>query len=448
MIMHNLKILSLAVLLFWPGSLPAQQSDTLAPLRLTYAQALELADRDNPQIQTALVNVEKARAQVGEAWSAALPSLSASGLYTRNFVVPEVLVTIPGQETVKFQFQQANVWAGQIQLSQTLYSAGRVGLGLQIARLFRENAQEGVRLSRSQVKLLVTQLYFGAVLAQQGRSIAQQTYQQILDHLRVVQLRQSVGLVSEYDLIRSQVQASNFYPQVLASETNRTVAFQTLAIALGLPRGREIELADNMSAYVPPRLPSESDYYIIAVQRRPELRQLDLQTHIQQKLITVEKHGVWWPILALGGGYTVNAQASDFHFGEYYWSRNLFANLALSIPLFDSFKARYRAQQVRADLKNLLIQRDQLEKNVNLEIIQARDRFVQAQKNVAAQEEGVRLAQKGLDIANTQYASGVTTQLGVMDAQIALNQAQMNLLSAHYDLIVTQAQLEKALGGE
>jgi outer membrane protein TolC len=421
------------------------QTSAADSLELSFAHALEQADENNAQIQAALMNLEKADAQIGEAWSAALPSLSAAGTYSRNFIVPEILVEMPGQDPVKFRFTQDNVWAGQVTLNQTLYAAGRVGQALKIAQLYRQATEEQVALSRSEVKLLVTQLYFGAVLAQEGETIARQTYEQMKDHLKQVEAMRREGMVSDYDVIRSQVQVSNFYPQVLAAESNRTVTYEALSIALGLPRAQPLNLTDGMDTYDVPDLPT-TDLFNIALQRRSELKQLDLQSRIQQRLITIEQHGVIWPNLALTGGFSANAQAPDFNFKDYYWSQNLYAGLALSIPIFDGFKAKYRTQQVRADLKNLEIQRDQLQKGINLEIIQARDKFNQAQKNLIAQSEGVRLAQKGLDIANVQYANGLTTQLDVMDAQIALNQAQINLLVAHYDQITAQAQLENAIG--
>ena len=77
-----------------------------------------------------------------------------------------------------------------------------------------------------------------------------------------------------------------------------------------------------------------------------------------------------------------------------------------------------------------------------------RNKLEEAQKNIQAQEEGVALAQKGLRIAEVQYENGLATQLELMDAQIALNQAKMNQLNAKYEYVTALAELEKALGKE
>lgn len=435
-------------IILWAGiaCLATIRAATAQPLKLSFNQAWELAQRGNTQIQSARVNLDKAEAQIGEAVAAALPSLTASGYYQRNFVIPEMVTEFAG-ERIKIRFAQENLMNGAIELAQPIYAAGRVGLALQIARLYRQTSQEQMGVTRAEIKLQVTQLYFGAVLAQQWEKVSAATYQQMQDHLKQVEVMQKEGLVSEYDLIRSRVQVSNFYPQVIASQSARKVAFEALNMILGLPKNQELDLTDHLESYAVASAPSE-DLFSLAVQGRGELRQLDLQERILNKLKTIEEHGVWWPNLALVGGYTVQAQEPDFDFNNYFWSENLYGGLTLTIPLFDGFKARHRVQQVSADMKLLDLQKEQLEKGINLEIIQAQSKFQQAQKNVKAQAEGVELAKKGLQIAEVQYGNGLATQLEVMDAQIALNQAQMNELNARYDLITARAELQKAMGKE
>lgn len=428
------------------ASLLLMQSAASQSMKLSFDQAWQLALRDNDQIRSARVNLDKAEAQIGEAVAAALPSLTATAYYQRNFIVPEMVAQFAG-ETIRIRLSQENFLNGGVELTQPIYAAGRVGRALQIAKLYRQVSQEQVGVTRAETKLQVTKLYFGAVLAQQWEKVAAATYQQMQDHLQQVEAMQKEGLVSEYDLIRSRVQVSNFYPQVIASQSAKQVAFEALNIALGLPKNQELELTDGMDGYQATDVPSE-DLFLLAVQGRGELRQLDLQERILSKLATIEGHGVWWPNLALVGGFTIQAQAPDFDFNNYYWSKNVYGGLSLSIPIFDGFRAHQRVQQVRADQKLLQLQHDQLEKGINLELVQARSKLEEAQKNVKAQEEGVELAKKGLKIAEVQYSNGLATQLEVMDAQIALNQAQMNELNARYDLITARAALQKALGRE
>ena len=241
------------------------------------------------------------------------------------------------------------------------------------------------------------------------------------------------------------MQVSNFYPQVISAQTTQKVAIEALAIALNLPKDQAIELTDNLFDYELGMVSTE-DAYRIALENRPELKQLEFQEQMLKKLLKIEKHGIWWPNLFLVGGFSRTAQEPDFDWGNYYWMENLYAGLSLSIPLFDGFKSKYRAQQVKVDIKSLGIAQEQTARGINLELIQAQSKLEEALKNVSAQVEGKELAEKGFHIAEVRYENGLATQLEVMDAQVALNQAKTNELTARYDAITAQAALHKALG--
>lgn len=420
------------------------------PLQLSFQEALEIAQADNPQVRLAKLNIEKAKAQIGEAYAGAMPSITASGYFQRNIVIPEMVVEMPpgfNGGTVTMQFEQDNLFTAGVELSQPLYLAGKVGLGLKIAKLYKQATQEQLAQTRSELKLMITQLYFGAAVAQEWEKVVHETYSQMQAHLATVDEMHREGLVSEYDLIRSRVQASNFYPQVIGAQTVRKVAFEALSIALDQPKDREIVLTDHLGDY-PFEIVELEDPFGLAIKQRSELKQVDLQHQMLGKLLKVERHGIWWPNVFLVGGYSATTQEPEFDFENYYWMESLYGGISVSIPIFDGFRAHHRAQQVKVDLKLLDLQRDQLIRGINLEIIQAQDRLNEALKNVEAQVEGRELAEKGLAIAEVRYENGLATQIEVMDAQVALNQAKTNELTARYDAITAQAELLKAVGRE
>lgn len=438
-----LCILSATIIL-----LPELYRLSAQPLNLSFSQAWELAQTKNFQIRQAQLNVEKAKAQIGEAYSAAMPTISATGYYQRNIIIPEMVAELPpefGGGTTTFKFQYENLFSGAVELTQPIYAAGKVGLALKIAKLYRQVTEEQLDQSKAELKYLITQLYYGAVVAGKWEKVAQETYTQMQNHLEKVQDMYREGLVSEYDMIRSQVQVSNFYPQVINAQTAREVAFEALSIALDLPKDQPVVLTDDLSSYPRDHLEVENPY-ALALQSRSEMKQLDLQENLMGNLLKIEKHGIWWPNVFLVGGYTASANEPDFDVNDYFWSKNLYGGISLAFPIFDGFKAKHRAQQVRVDLKQLGLQREQMIRGINLEIIEAQSRIKEATKNVIAQQEGVQMARKGLEIAEVRYENGLSTHLEVMDAQVALNQANTNELSAYYDAILANAEFEKALG--
>ena len=84
--------------------------------------------------------------------------------------------------------------------------------------------------------------------------------------------------------------------------------------------------------------------------------------------------------------------------------------------------------------------------SVELEARQAFMRMQEAQERLRAQQETVGQAQKGLDIAEVRYRTGVGTQLETLDAQQVLTQARTNYAQGLNDYVVSVAGLEKAIG--
>ncbi len=57
-------------------------------------------------------------------------------------------------------------------------------------------------------------------------------------------------------------------------------------------------------------------------------------------------------------------------------------------------------------------------------------------------------AERGYEIASAQYREGISSQLEVTDAEVALRQSEFNLAEAVYDYLVARARLDQALGME
>ncbi len=65
---------------------------------------------------------------------------------------------------------------------------------------------------------------------------------------------------------------------------------------------------------------------------------------------------------------------------------------------------------------------------------------------MASQRRAVGQAQRGFDIASTEYREGVGSQLQITDAENALRESEFNYARAVYDYLVARTALDAALG--
>jgi outer membrane protein TolC len=83
-----------------------------------------------------------------------------------------------------------------------------------------------------------------------------------------------------------------------------------------------------------------------------------------------------------------------------------------------------------------------------LEISDAYLSMKEAEKRISTNKIAVEEASVNFAIAQRAYSAGVGTNLDVMDAELALNQAKTNYTNSLFDYNISKARLDKAIGSE
>lgn len=72
----------------------------------------------------------------------------------------------------------------------------------------------------------------------------------------------------------------------------------------------------------------------------------------------------------------------------------------------------------------------------------------EAEKRISTNKVAVEEASVNFDIAQKAYRASVGTNLDVMDAELALNQAKTNYTNSLFDYNISKARLDKAIGSK
>lgn len=429
------------ILIGGPFALSAQErTETLT---LTLKTAIDTALRQNPFFMATREREAQAGAGVREAVSRFLPILSAQG--TQNLAEKlfylEFPSLIPGEPPQRVAIDFTKDYQMALSFSVPLFAGGRLVSGYKQARSNLEASRESVRLSEQETVFNVKRSFYGYLLARDFSSVAAEALELAESHYRNVKNLYEAGMASRFDLLRSEVETANLRPQVIKAKNGLTVAELSLKTVLGLdletPIAVDGELAD---------LPLEVDVDRAleeALAGRPELRQLDHQRRMAGEMFKIAR-GALLPTLAVGGAY--NFWADDFSFRRGTWQNFYSVNLSLSLPLFDGFEARSRMGQAKAAIREIEWTRKGIEDVIALEVRQAVLNHRQARETLLSQEKNVEQAREAVRIAELNYAEGLATNLDVSTAQVALSQARTNYSQALYDCVISQAQLERAVG--
>jgi outer membrane protein TolC len=248
---------------------------------------------------------------------------------------------------------------------------------------------------------------------------------------------------SKFDLLRSEVQVANLKPQLIRARNGRDVGELSLKVALGIDLGKSVAVVAKGLLSSTPLDPDVDKWVEEALLKRPELQQIDHQRLMAGETLKIAR-GAILPTLAIGGTYNSWADSPSFRKGA--WQNYYSINLSLSIPLFNGFEARARMGQTKAAIREIDWIRKGLADMIAFEVRQAILNYQQSRESLLSQEKNVELAQEAVRIAELNFGEGLATALDVLTAQVALSQARTNYSQGLYDCVMSEAQLEKALG--
>jgi outer membrane protein TolC len=120
--------------------------------------------------------------------------------------------------------------------------------------------------------------------------------------------------------------------------------------------------------------------------------------------------------------------------------------LMVSVPVFDGLLTERRSAEADAKLAAARSGTDALRRTVTTQVLQALQDVESSHEQTDNSLAQLDQAQEALNMAKVQYDIGVGTNLEYLDSQTSLELAKLNNLSATYRELLSQLQLEQALG--
>jgi outer membrane protein TolC len=251
------------------------------------------------------------------------------------------------------------------------------------------------------------------------------------------------GLVSEYDLLRAELEVAKLEPQLKEAQKNVELALESLKNHLNLQEN--IVLTEDIE------LPNMQEFVLESALReglnnRTELEMSEINTEVSQVNLRYQK-GNFLPNIGISAEYNYfgqneNSIESD-DWGNYYQ-----VGIGFSMPLFTGFSNSAKIAKAKHKLKQAKYSHQDLQEKIKLQIKNAYLTWQKNMEKVETQKKNRELAQKGLEIAEARYANQVSDQLEVFDAQLQLKVARLNYMNTVYNTIMAYEELLKAIGRE
>ncbi len=433
------KILLLILLI--PVLLFSQEKQILV---VNMEQAINLAIEKNADLKIGSMEISKSEEKLKETRSGLYPQINLSGQYQRYVELPVIFLP-PGSplgSTLKIGADNSYNAAASLQVplfSWSLYQ----GIGLASEAL--EISKDSYRNVKSKVVADVKKAFLAALLSREMKEVMQQSLKNAEDNFENIKKLKSAGTLSDYDVLRAEVQVENLKPTVLQMENNYKLSLEALKVSIGLDAGKEIEVTGELNFTEPYSVPDEKAVIDEMLANNPQLSILEKQVMLNDRSLSLEK-SAHLPTLAGFGNYQYQAQSNDFKFSDYNWVKTFVFGLQLQIPIFSGFKTSARVSQAEISLNQSIEQKRNFTEAFKTQALSILYRLQQAVKRIEGQSKTVRQAQEGYEIAKRRLTNNLATQLEVNDAELALRQSRLNRLQAVYDLNIAEIDLSNVLG--
>lgn len=408
---------------------------------LSLQQAVDESLQSSPKIQKVKSAVNESKWKTREAYSGFLPSLNASVTYLTDKKYLLTDVTLGGNPTTIPSIVPTSI--GTLSAQWSIFDGFASTNRLQSASSVEDAAQADFDWALFQHKREIALLYYKVLAAQQLKQVAEQNVIALEEIVKNVQIQRRVGVTTNFDVLRSEVQLSESRSEVLNATDNLEIAKSRLAEALG---------RNTDDVEVQGVLPVLKADLIAGLQKesagdRRDLVALKLKTQaVEYSEKSAEKY--WVPKVALIGQYNYYNNRNN-RFDDWDRYRDSYSvGVTVSWNLFDGMSSISKSKQS-------VEQKVQAQQTLQQALLKAGRDFdmwkrkysyncqVYASKinDIAKAEESSRLAHEGQKV-------GARTGTEVLIAEAELYRSKAQAVYSQIGAIEALFNLEMASGKE
>ncbi|QDH25815.1 efflux transporter outer membrane subunit [Neokomagataea tanensis] len=415
--------------------------------------------QQNLSFRLATANLAQSRAQLIMAGAERFPGLSASGSYQRSQFSSKFAQEAIGQvgsslgngaigqaaqrASSTTEIPQLDQWRDGIDATYEIDLWGRVAHQYDAAKADLAASDE----ERRGVLIAQQADMARAYLTLRGDQTRLQVLEGNLATLKqfqsLAQARYRAGLVSELDVDAAQGRVHETESRI--AQMGQAVAQEENAVAFllgNVPGSLHAELSAHPLPVVPPfvpvGLPSE------LARRRPDIREAEAKLRGAVAQVG-EATADFYPKITISADF--GFQSLSFRDLGFWNARAWNVGPSISLPIFQGGRLRGQLALKEYEQKAAAI-------NYQKTVLQAWhdvDNALIAYRSEQLNHEGLAKAvadnQRSLSLAKSQYRSGLTTYLNVLNAQTQLQSSQLSLAESDCSIATDLARLYNALGG-
>jgi outer membrane protein TolC len=396
-------------------------------------QGVALADAQNPEIVIARKKLEAAHGGLIEARSGYLPSVISSGFADKR------------QTQSDTRLRQED-YSASVRALENVYTGGAVSNQVGIAELMIEKQRCELEEVRNRVAMDVRVGFYDLLLNRAKVRVRENSVRALGEEVKTQEERLRAGIVGTLNVGRAQVALANEQPELANAKTQLTNSYLRLGELFGIdfrsnPDQPRFEVAGQLQyAALHPDL---NECLGRADANRAHIKALQIDVQIEDRQYLVDRSELR-PHVQVFSGYEVYNERDPLVGPEF--NHGYLVGVNGSWHLFDGFATKGRMQATHARREAAVAALEAGRRAVASEVRSAFLDLQQGESVLETQTKSVQTADESLEIAKTNLAAGLGTQLDILQATADVTRTRTTRLSAIYLHNVALARLARACG--
>ncbi len=423
----------------------AAQAAAQAPLTLD--EAIARALKQNPVTRAAASARQEASERARQARAGWMPRLDVTESWQRGNQPVFVFGSILAQRSFKaanFAIPALNHpdpvsnFRTGLSVEQLVFDGMRTRSANRSAAIGEEIAEAGGREAAASLRLGTTSAFGDVLMAQANRAAAAAALESAEEDVRRAERRRDAGLATEADVLAVQVHLAQIRERQISAESREAVARLKLNDVMGEPLDARFELQAPAAAAVAPT-PAAADLEAEALANRPDVIRAAAQERLAKEAVASAK-SAFYPQAAVQGVYEHNG--GTFADRASSWT----VGAVIRWNLFGGFADSARLGEAKAATERASAERQRQEAAARVDVRAAAARLQEARARVEVGRLAVAQAKESHRIVRDRFDAGLAPVNDLLRSSTAVLDAESRQTGAAIDVLISAAQLERALG--
>jgi outer membrane protein TolC len=428
-------------------------------LSFSLKEAQDYAYTNNYDLKNSAYDVQIAKKMVKQNTAIGLPQIEGGIDYMDYLALPVTLLPAefvnllipanqphyPAGSTIPLTFGQEYNATLRAKLTQLIYS-GEYLVGLQTAKAYLETVKQKMVKDKMDVRDLVSEAYIGLLIVEESAKILDSTYITVDQMLEDGKATLKQGLIEDIDVDQMELNRSNLEATLIATKSQRLIAYNYLKFLLGINESQEIRLTDNLTYFL-----NKINQDVLEKEQFDVNRNIDYNILKQQEYLTLMQYKLsktaFQPTLAGFFGISGNAQRDQWSLfdDKYPWYKTVNWGLTLSVPIWSSGNRKYAMDQARLNVEKMKVLDEKTKVQLQLQVETSKKDFTNSFLVFSNKKKGLDIAGKIYEKTFSKYKEGVSSSTDLNQKYNQFLSSEADYIQSLYDLLKNKIQLEKLL---